>query len=106
VASGPNKGSSKVAGLRMSDLLELPDPSRRLLQWLMRNNDAELRDVAAGLEWDEAAARSVLASVVTQGLVQETVTPETTRYLVRLAPQRGRGSKSGLWKRIEDTSRD
>ncbi len=96
----------RATGFSMTDLLELPDPARRLLQWLVRNKNSELRDVATALGWEAADASSVLSGLIEQGYVQQTAMSGKTRYSARLAPQRGRGTRPGVWNRIDDKSQE
>jgi len=74
----------------MPEVLTLPDESRTLVTWLLRQGEASLSEVAALVEQDEATTRARLAELVAQGFVQVLDEGEETRYRVRLASRRRR----------------
>ena len=89
-------------GLRMSDLLVLPEALAGVLQWMLRQGGVTLTDVTAFLDQDETAARTVLATLVEKGFVREIEMRGETTYRVRLAPVRGRKLPEGLWQALDD----
>jgi hypothetical protein len=110
---GPAPGASDVTGrtpqrpgLRPSDLLTLPDTWSALLRWLMRKREASLAGVAAGLEWDQPVAQSLLERMMDEGYVQRTGEGEDARYRVILARQRVQGTGRGLLRDLGDLSGD
>ncbi len=92
----------KSPGLRLSDLLALADPVSGLLNWMIRQDQVGLAEVAAFLSQDEECARTVLADLSRQGFVREIEMRGTTTYRVRLAPKRGKTLPSNLWQALED----
>lgn len=88
----------KCPGLSMADILLLPDPLRRLANWLVREREVGLSEVATFLEQDEAAARATLATLVEKGFVNELEIRGETRYRVRLAVKRGREVPLDIWQ--------
>ena len=103
---GPADPSAARAGLRMSDLLLLPDEWRAMLKWMIREGEASLAGIAAGLGWDQSTALALLERLVAAGYVQRTGEGEDTRYRVILARQRAQGASRGLLRNLEDTSGD
>ena len=99
---GELEAREKLPGLRMSDLLTLPDPVSGLLNWMIRQQQVGLADVAAFLKQDEPCARIVLADLGQQGFVREIEMRGMTTYRVRLAPKRGRSVPADLWQALED----
>jgi hypothetical protein len=89
-------------GLRMSDLLTLPEPQCSLLNWMIRQVQVGLGEVAAFLHRDEEGARTVLAELRDQGFVREIEMRGVTTYRVRLAPKRGRTMPANLWQALDD----
>jgi hypothetical protein len=86
------------AGVTMTDVLSLPDELRVIVTWLMRQGEAELSDVAALIEQDNATAHALLAELIAQGFVQKVVhgVEGQPRYRVRLAAKRGKQLPLGL----------
>ncbi len=84
--------AGKQAGVTIADILTLPDELRTIVTWLMQQREAELPEVAALVEQDEAITRTQLAELVARGFVQEMQSQGEgqPRYHVRLAARRGR----------------
>jgi hypothetical protein len=99
---GELEAREKTPGLRMSDLLTLPDPVSGFLNWMIRQDQVGLGDVAAFLKQDEECARTVLADLGQQGFVREIEMRGTTTFRVRLAPKRGRTVPANLWEALDD----
>ena len=76
-------------GLSMGDILMLPDSQRRVVQWMMRQGDCALHDVAANTEQDEGDAAIALYDLMEQGFVQEIEVDGETLYRIRLASKEG-----------------
>lgn len=76
-------------GLSMADILMLPDAQRRVVQWMMRQGDCALHDVAANTEQDEGDAAIALYDLMEQGFVQEIEVDDETLYRIRLASKEG-----------------
>jgi hypothetical protein len=76
----------------MADILTLPDELRTIVTWLMQQREAELPEVAAFVEQDEALTRTQIAELVVRGFVQEmqSLGEGQPGYRVRLAARRGR----------------
>ncbi len=99
---GELEAREKSPGLRMSDLLMLPDPVSDLLKWMIRREQVGRAEVAAFLCQDEGRARNLLDDLCHQGLVREIEMRGVTTYRVRLAPKRGRSVPANLWQALED----
>ncbi len=92
----------KASGLTMMDVLTLPDDLRKLFNWMMRQEEVGLADVAAHVEQDESAACRLLADLVERCFVRETRVGSETRYRVRLAPKRGREVPLNIWQALDE----
>ncbi len=90
----------KAAGLSMADVLDLPDDLRRLFNWMMRQEEVGLADVAAYLKKDEPSARKLLADLVERCFIREIHVGGELRYRVRLAPKRGREVPLNIWQAL------
>lgn len=92
----------KASGLNMADILTLPDAERKLFNWMMRQDDVSLKEVAAQSGQDEASTRSEMASLVEKGFVRELQIRGEVRYRVRLAPKRGKDIPLNIWQALDD----
>ena len=90
----------------MADVLALPDIPRLLVQWILRQEAVELKDVMTYMDTDERASRDLLETLVEQGFLQMSDTSARRTYQVRLSARRGRQSSQNLWqtlgKRLEE----
>ena len=99
---GESEARERSEGLKMSDLLDLPEPLSRLLNWMMRQGHVTLADVTAFLGEDEAHTRAILTGLCDKGFVREVEIHGLTQYGVRLAPRRGRALPSNLWQGLAE----
>lgn len=76
------------SGLSMSAVLMLPDAQRRIVQWMLRQPECTLSEIAAHLGEDEAIARTLLDDLVDQDFVQEMNVGGTLYYRTKLASRR------------------
>ncbi len=89
-------------GLKMADLLTLPDPLGCLLNWMVRKRQVSLAEINAFLGQDEAQALCLLAEAQGRGYVREIELREGTRYRVRLSSRRGSELPEDLWQALQD----
>ncbi len=92
----------KAAGLSMADVLTLPDVQRKLFNWMMRQEDVGLGDLAIYSGQDAATAGMEVAALVEQGFVREVRVRGEVRYRVRLAAKRGRQVPLNIWQALGD----
>ena len=91
----------KNPGLSMADVLELPDDTRRLITWLIRQKMASWSDAVSFLECDDATAGVLLGDLVQRGYVRDFEMRGVRCLQVRLAPKRGRTLSAGLWQALD-----
>ncbi len=96
----------KAAGLSMADILDLPDPLRQLMNWLMRQEEADLADVAGFIKEDEAKTRDMLAELGEKGFVRELQISGKLTYRVRLASRRRAQLSLDIWQALETKARE
>jgi hypothetical protein len=94
------EGDWTAAGAHLGDLLELPEPQRWLVQWMMRRGPATLAEVAAHTGQSEQAARATLDALVQQGALQELRGDGARRYRARLARRAGRHLPARIWQAL------
>jgi DNA-binding MarR family transcriptional regulator len=87
----------KAAGLTIADLLSLPAPQRRLVQWLMRDGEANHAAVIAQVGQDEHAAQAMIDALVEQGYVRATTVNNERRYAARLQRRGARDLPLNIW---------
>ena len=94
------EGEWDTTGRHVADVLELPDTSRQLVNWLLRRGEASLTEVTAHSGQDERATRSTLAALIEQGFVREVAVEGEVRYQPQLAPRRGRQLPEDIWRAL------
>lgn len=97
------EGGWEVAGLRMADVLSLPDELRSLVNWMTREGPVSLSKAAAHIGQDQAATQRLLESLVEQDLVQEERDGRTLHYSVRFAPRRRRELPDDIWQALDES---
>ena len=85
----------------MAEVLELPDATRRLITWLIRQRTASLDEVVRFMASDAANSRALLADLVDRGYVREFELRGAQCFQVRLAPKRGRTLSADLWQALD-----
>ncbi len=98
---GESPAREQSPGLQMSDLLALPEPSRGLLNWMIRQRSVTLPDVTTFLGQAEDYARAVLDDLCGKGYVGQAEMRGVTQYRVRLAPKRGHALPSNLSQALD-----
>ncbi|MFE1745589.1 ArsR family transcriptional regulator [Coleofasciculus sp. H7-2] len=96
-----SSGKQTDVGLNMLDIMSLPDDLRKLVNWMMRQKNVTLEEVAAHTGEGEEVVRTQLETLVTQGFVQELEEGETRRYRPRLAPKQRSKLSTNIWQNLE-----
>jgi ATP-binding cassette subfamily B protein len=86
----------------VADILALPDIERHLANWIRREREVGLGDVARQLGRDEEIAQTVLDTLVAKGYVLEVERDGEVRYRARLASVRGRQASPDLLKNLTE----
>lgn len=81
--------SSKSSGLSFRDLQKLPETQRQLINWIRRQNQANLLDIAIHLCQDEDTALQMLTPLIEKGFLKETIENDERYYRVTYPPKRG-----------------
>ena len=100
------EGEWDATGLQMADVLTLPDPSRQLINWMMRQGEVSLAEVAAHSGQDEEVARAMLEELAEQGFVREIAVEGEIHYRPQFAPKRGHQLPEHIWQALEKGAED
>ncbi len=92
----------KTPGLSMADILSRPDELRGLVNWMMRQEQVELAQVANYLGQDPEQARAMLTSLKEKGFVREIDLRGKLCYRVRLALKHKPELSSNLWHSLNE----
>jgi amino acid permease len=95
------EGEWDATGLLMADVLTLPDPSRQLINWMMRQGEVSMAEVMVHIGQDEDVAPTVLEELMAQGFVRKIETEGEIRYRPQLAPKRGRQLSDHIWQALD-----
>ena len=91
----------KAAGLSMADILALPDALRKLVNWMLRQEEVSFQQLVAHVGHDEATTHAMVADLVENGFVREMNVKGEQRYRVRLAPKKKRDLPANLWRALD-----
>ncbi len=97
---GEIESREKAAGLSMADILDLPDPLRRVVNWMMKEGEVSFSQVAAFIAEEET--RRILNTLVEKGFVRELAVQPESRFKVRLARKRKKEIPLNLWDALGD----
>lgn len=96
------KAREKTPGLSMADILELPESLRHLVNWLMRQDQVELRQISEYLGQNEKVARDMLTVLLDKGFVREIDIKGCVYYRIRLAPKKKKDMPSSVWGALDE----
>jgi DNA-binding IclR family transcriptional regulator len=93
----PNPGPPRPS---MADVLQLPDASRTLMLWLLKQDTAVLAEAVTGSGLDESATRSVLDALIAGGFVEQQQSDGVVRFKALIASRRNRHLPGDIWKNL------
>lgn len=91
----------QTTGLTMSEILTMPTPLRRLVNWMLRQQKVNLAEVTAFIE-EEVTAREMLGTLMERGIVRQMEQDTQLLYYVHMAPRRGRTLPLNVWQALEE----
>ena len=100
------EAKAEIRGLRMSDLVLLPDDWCKLLRWLIRRRRSDLTAIEVGMGWERAAAVTLLDRLIAEGYVRRSGDSDAALYEVVLARQQAQDATRGLLRHLGDPSGD
>lgn len=102
----PAKGQQETPGLTMADLLVLPDSQRLLINWMMRQADCTVKEIAAQTDQNEEVVRLLLDELIEKGFVEEIPGQDSPCYRVRRASKRKSQLSAKLHKALDSDAVD
>lgn len=95
---------SRSAGLRVSDILTMPEDQQALLHWLIRHYEATPAALAEALGQTTDQVQPCLDDLLGQGYLYTIDRNGQTYYRVKLAPKTGRQMPTDVWQVLERNS--
>lgn len=96
------RAREKTPGLDMTDILDLPDHFREVINWMLRETFVDVPQMAAHLANNEQNARTMISTLLDKGYIREIDINGRVQYRVRLKPKRKHNMPSNLWKALEN----
>lgn len=96
--------SENITGLRVADILVLPDEIQPIVQWMMRQGSVCLADVATHLHQENSETEALLGDLLRKKLIEATQENGGIRYRVKLAHKGGRQMPKDIWQVLNYTS--
>lgn len=96
--SRPNSASPKPR--TMADLLFLAETERSLMNWLLRQKQATLSEIAAHLNQSESTTQTLLNELIVQGFIQIDQR-DICRYQPNLMSRKGRTVPANIWDALK-----
>lgn len=96
------ENSQSAAGVSMGDILSLPAAERQIVNWLVRQREATVAQVATQIERSDEIVLELLDRLVKQGFIQYTEIEGERLYRPRLAPKRNRSVPKNIWDKLGD----
>jgi biotin operon repressor len=93
--------SSPQAGQSLSELLDLPEELRAIVQVVLRNQPVSLADVAAQLQQPTAQISPSLDQLVRQGLLREITLDNQCYYQLGSLIRKPRNLADQIWEQLK-----
>ncbi|MDA0674353.1 MAG: TIR domain-containing protein, partial [Cyanobacteria bacterium] len=101
----PARGRSRPrAGLRVADLLLMPEEHKTLANWLIRRYEASLQEIADHVGQDPATVKQTLDALLAKGLLKTVESGGEEKYRIHLAPKSGRQMPKDIYKVLDNSS--
>jgi hypothetical protein len=85
----------------MADLLFLPETERSLMNWLLRQQRANLSEIAAHLDQSESATQTLLNELIAQSFIQKVEQDDICCYQPNLVSRKGRNVPGNIWDALK-----
>lgn len=92
------QSSSKTQGLSLANLQSLTPQQRSLVNWIRRQDQCSLLDIAVHICQDEETAYQILLPLIKRGLIQPVSAGDDPIFRVKTAPKRGQSVFTKLKK--------
>jgi amino acid permease len=97
------EGDWTAAAVHPAEMLEMPDPERTLLQWIVRRGSVTLDDAVQRLGEDEPQVQALLRDMVQDGLLREVNDQGKRRYRAQLGRIEGTRLPDRIWDALDGT---
>lgn len=95
----------KARGLSMADVLSLPDAERKLMNWLLDQQEVSFAELVAHTGESKQSLSSMIDALVAQGFLRKIdrgAGEENICYQVRFARKRGATLPLNIWSALDD----
>jgi WD40 repeat protein/DNA-binding MarR family transcriptional regulator len=96
--------SRSQPGLRVADLLLMPEAHKKLANWLIRRYEASLQEIADYVGQDPATVKTTLDALLEKGLVKTVESEQGVKYRVNLAPKSGRQMPKDIYNVLDSST--
>jgi hypothetical protein len=96
------EGGWDTVGLHIADVMILPDPLRRLVNWMTRRGEVTLGEVVAYTGRDERTAYMMLDELIKESFVHPLEGEGSPRYRIHLAARQGRQMSQEIWQALDE----
>jgi ribosomal protein S8 len=86
----------------MADVLFLPEVERSLVNWLLRQQNATLAEIAAYITKNTDDTLVILEGLIAQGFVKSIENEGDLRYQTCLVGRKKRGVSDRIWNALEE----
>ncbi|RMF70160.1 MAG: TIR domain-containing protein, partial [Cyanobacteria bacterium J069] len=90
-----------ITGIRMADVLLLPDEQQSVVRWLLRRSAVSLAEAAAHFSQTEADMQALLSPLVDKNIVRQVEEGGIVFYEVKLAHKSNRRMPKDIWKILD-----
>ncbi|MEM0980434.1 MAG: TIR domain-containing protein [Cyanobacteria bacterium P01_H01_bin.58] len=100
----PGRKRSRVAGLKLADILTMPPEQQSLVNWLMRHYEATPETIATNLEQDVSQVCAHLQMLQNKGYLKTLEKHGSNYYRIKLAPKSGRQMPKDVWQVLDSSN--
>ena len=96
--------SRSQSGLRVADLLLMPEAHKTLANWLIRHYEASLEEMTEQVGQDPATVKTTLDTLLEKGLIKTVKSEQGVKYRVNLAPKSGRQMPKDIYNVLDGSA--
>ena len=94
------EGEWVTSGLELADILLLSEERRKLVNWMLRQQEVTLDQATAYLDRGEESTQMLLEELLSRGLLEKISGSDGPVYKVRLAHRKGRQLPMEIWQSL------
>ena len=96
-----SKSTTKSTGISTADILSLPDSEKKLVNWLRRQQECTLKEIAQYLQKEQSSALPILEKLEATGFVQHREVDGLFFYSINFKGKTQGNISGGFWKKLE-----